>query len=44
MSRVVNDSLDLYKEKLKPLGVSVADYWAKCGQVALEAGRRNACK
>ena len=33
-----------YQSSVKNLGVSVADFWAKCGQVASEAGRRNACK
>ena len=33
-----------YESSVRNLGVSVADFWAKCGQVASKAGRRNACK
>ena len=44
LEEVVQPLSIAYESSVRNLGVSVADFWAKCGQVASEAGRRNACK
>lgn len=42
LRNVVNEASNIYEQHVRQLGLSRADFWAKCAQVAAEAGRRNA--